>query len=329
MDRRGRGTRRHLPLQLAKALNNALVGLSHLAATTAASYILSSLFHPVALQSAFSLPEGAVRSKPSANAASTVSALIEKDPMHPRPGEYMLYVDESGDQGMGNIDPAFPVLSIVGCAFLTPAYTALENDLAEFRAYRLHRPDACLHSSDIRRWKKTYLFLRDEQTRTALLNHLTEIIVRADFIILSVTVEKKLLKDGSRTPARPYELAIHHLLATYVHFLTSRRARGSILFESRGKREDNDVRGFYQAKMAVGTLHATPGEMRDHLPHPPRFATKQPPCAGLEVADLAAYPIARYAINASAENRPFEALRSKIYDGGEGLLHKWGLLMLP
>jgi hypothetical protein len=144
-----------------------------------------------------------------------------------------------------------------------------------------------------------------------------------------VTVEKKLLKDGSRSPAHPYELAIHGLLACYAHFLGMRRARGSVHFESRGKREDNDVRGFYNAKMSLGCLHATAGEMRERLPHPPSFATKEPPCAGLEVADLAAYPIARYAINASAKNPAFEALRSKIYDGGEGLLHKWGLVKLP
>jgi hypothetical protein len=254
---------------------------------------------------------------------------FENRPARPLPGEYMLYVDESGDQGMGNIDPAFPVLSIVGCAFEATQYAMLEQYLSEFRTHRLNRPEACLHSSDIRRWRKTYLFLRDDQARLVLLNHLTEIIVRSDFTILSVTVEKKLLKDSSRSPAHPYELAIHGLLACYAHFLGMRRARGGVHFESRGKREDNDVRGFYNAKMSVGCAYVTPGEMRERLPYLPSFGTKQPPCPGLEVADLAAYPIARYAMNAGAENRPFEALRSKIYDGGEGLLHKWGLAMLP
>ncbi len=68
--------------------------------------------------------------------------------------------------------------------------------------------------------------------------------------------------------------------------------------------------------------------MRFRIMRPPRFATKQPPSPGLEIADLVAYPIARYVMNPEVPNPAFEVVRPKLYAPG-GAVESYGLKVFP
>jgi hypothetical protein len=50
---------------------------------------------------------------------------------------------------------------------------------------------------------------------------------------------------------------------------------------------------------------------------------------GLQLADLAAYPIARRVINAKAANPAYDALRPLIRKSPAGKVEGWGLKVFP
>jgi hypothetical protein len=239
-----------------------------------------------------------------------------KRDLEPTPGELMLFVDESGEHGMRNINPEFPILTIVGCAFTLDDYRAFESDVIAFKQDVLGDSAASLHSRDIRKWEGPFAKIRSED-RSAVQERISGFMGRGKFTIISVTIRKDLLGVSYHDPKPPYELAVEYLLERYYALLRHSGMNGTICPESRGKREDAAVADEYSRFRESGFHKTTPAEVQARLPGPIVFGRKTDGCCGLEAADLAAYPIARYVLDPAKANPAFDVLRPKLYAGNK------------
>ena len=95
--------------------------------------------------------------------------------------------------------------------------------------------------------------------------------------------------------------------------------------EMRGKKEDRILTNYYDTFRIRGTKWLTPERLNSHLEEF-TFRSKKSNLVGLQIADLIAYPIARYVLNPNAINMAFEILRCNIFSSQDKLL---GLKVIP
>ncbi|MHA1538479.1 MAG: DUF3800 domain-containing protein [Alphaproteobacteria bacterium] len=95
-----------------------------------------------------------------------------------------------------------------------------------------------------------------------------------------------------------------------------------IVFESRGKREDD--------QLELEFRRICDGDNRwGALPFRIRFAAKAVNSAGLQLADLTAHPIGRYIMNPEQANRAYEIIEQKFRRSPNGEIRGWGLKVFP
>src|SRR3990172_7348132 len=85
-----------------------------------------------------------------------------------------------------------------------------------------------------------------------------------------------------------------------------------ILIEKRGKKEDRQLGEHFQKIKARGTGILSPDIFKKHKIDI-EFKHKSEDINGLQLADLAAYPIARFIIDKKRANPSFDVLKEKIH----------------
>jgi len=116
-----------------------------------------------------------------------------------------------------------------------------------------------------------------------------------------------------------YEVALSFVIEQAVTALKNggKLTTLDIVIERRGKREDKQLDDHFQRITGKGTGKLSAEEIAGFVPTF-TFRNKKENINGLQLADLVAYPIARYVIESHRANPAFEVLESKIYrtDGG-------------
>lgn len=86
----------------------------------------------------------------------------------------------------------------------------------------------------------------------------------------------------------------------------------SIYIEKRGKKEDKLLEANYQRILSKGTYFVSPTRLKSFLPML-YFRHKNENDSGIQLADLVAYPIARYLIDPKRANPAFDLIEQKFY----------------
>lgn len=98
-----------------------------------------------------------------------------------------------------------------------------------------------------------------------------------------------------------------------------------LIAEARGKREDNELRLSFLNIVTYGTDFIPASRFKKITFHL-RFKPKAMNVVGTQLADLAAYPIARYIINPANPTPAYEIVKKRYYIG-PGWIH--GLKVFP
>lgn len=202
--------------------------------------------------------------------------------------DYIIYVDESGDHSLESIDPGYPVFVLAFCIFNKNDYVnTVTKAIKDFKFKYFGHDVVLLHEYDIRKAKKEFVVLINEQIRNNFMSDLNELISNAPFSVIGMVIEKKMLKDKYADPANPYHLALGFGLERVYSFLRERQQtsyKTHVVFESRGKKEDKDLELEFR-RVCDGANHW--GE----LPFEIILADKKSNACGLQLADLIARPI--------------------------------------
>jgi hypothetical protein len=233
-------------------------------------------------------------------------------------GDYIVYIDESGDHNIENIDPKYPIFVITFCCFnkdefinqVTPALQGLKIK------YFGH-DQIVLHETEIRKNKKPFQFSEiDKSLRESFLFELSEIIENIPFTIVSVVIDKKELKSRYNKPYNPYHLGLRFGLEKLNEIFSNKNQEGkeiSLVFEKRGKNEDRDLeKEFFEI---CSNREQFGYKQVDYAKVIYKFALadKKSNSTGLQIADLIARPIGLNYLRPSQSNRAYDGIFSKIY----------------
>ena len=241
------------------------------------------------------------------------------------PTNYLLFIDESGTHDMKHVDPKSPMFVLMGLLVGETYYAkTLVPRVKQFKRDHGLSPNAVLHSHPIRRWEGNFEFLRDESRRVAFYEDLNELFARSRFRLYAIVIDKRRLLDRFIVHVNPYDVSLSQLLSVVCGPPglpgPSRPRVGRIIAESRGKREDRELQGVYQDYRRIGLHNYGARDVQSRRPRtvdrlfPPRirFVRKSRGVAGVELADLAAYPVAWAAAHQNWDNPAYMVVARKL-----------------
>ena len=241
--------------------------------------------------------------------------------------EYVVYVDESGDNGLKRINPQNPIFVLAFCIFDKVQYRQVVVPEVQALKFDFWGHDAVvLRSYDIRNQRNDFRILNDQALRTTFLERINVVINAMPVTIVAAVIDKRALVQQYAYPADPYSISLAFCMERLQMFLMERgqaAATTHLLVECRGEKEDKDLELAFR-RICDGANFVGRMPNLDI-----RFMDKKHNSTGLQVADLVAYPIARHAINAAQDNRAHEVVERKFRRGADGSVAGYGLKTFP
>lgn len=246
--------------------------------------------------------------------------------------EYIVYVDESGDHSMQTVDTLYPVFVLAFCVFHKQHYCkSIAPTLQQFKFQHFGHDLVVLHEREIRKKEGAFSVLQDKSKMQAFQDELTGIVDVSNFVLICCVIDKKPLRDKANISTNPYHLALGFCLETLQDFLKEKHQQNKlthVIFECRGKREDNDLELEFRRICDGANRLGVP------LSFEVKFAHKQVNSAGLQLADLVARPVGLSVCRPKQENRAFDVLKRKFYRRGTRQKsdtgnESWGLKVFP
>jgi hypothetical protein len=240
--------------------------------------------------------------------------------------EFIAYFDESGDHGLDNIDLDYPVFVLCGCVFRITHY--LEHDLPAFSKIKFDHFDhdaVILHSRAIRKRLGVFQALRDRQKCEKFMADVAAFFTNSKCTLIAAAIDKIAHKQRYRSPYDPYSMSLLFCLERLYAYLRDVGATNlplTCVFEQRGEAEDKRIAAEFTT-ICGGANSWGP------LPFHAVFANKQTNMAGLQMADLAAYPIGRYVMDRSAPNAAYDAIGPRFRTSWDGRVMGFGLKIFP
>lgn len=228
--------------------------------------------------------------------------------------KYTLFIDESGDHGLKNIDVNYPVLTLTGILATDSEYNSIKECMNNCKSDIWGSKDIIFHSTDIRKWYPPFDILSNTETRQKLYVHINNFFIENEFRIFSSVINKlKLTQKYSYPLNQTYEYAFLFIIERVLLYLKHKEVNSfKIIIESRGKREDNELNQFFDKIYNYGSTYIHKNQLKN-LNSSVKFLRKSLNINGLQLADLAAYPISRYTIDSSKENKSFELVKKRFH----------------
>ena len=234
---------------------------------------------------------------------------------------WIAFIDESGDHGMRNIDPASPIFALTAAIYDRVDYIDVElPSVATTKMMFWPTEGVVLRAYDIRKKVGPFSICVDPTTKAALQTELCAMFTRSGVTLISAIIDKLRHRAQYVMPDNPYFLCVQFVLER-IHMMAGDGT--AIVFESRGKKEDGLVAAWCHRVCA--------GEnARGHIfSFDISFAKKSANIAGLQIADLACQPIIHYAQNRTTTRPDCLSVLSRMRRGPGAKLAGFGLKVFP
>jgi hypothetical protein len=222
---------------------------------------------------------------------------------------YYLFIDESGDHGLLNIDGSFPVFVLCGVIMSENEYSVLSKSFNNIKTTLWGNKKVILHSRDIRKCEKEFKILLDINTKQKFYNSLDNVISKSEYTIIASIIDKEsYVKKYGKLKNDVYEISLSFIVERTIFFLDSLKTDIDTLFfiiEERGKKEDIQLKKHFESIRNTGTFYITPERLKTYNLKI-EFRNKKKNINGLQLSDLVAYPIARYAMDKERANPAFD-----------------------
>jgi hypothetical protein len=236
-------------------------------------------------------------------------------------GDYLVFVDESGDHGLSRCDPEYPLFVLAFCIVTKRDYAdVITPELQRFKFAHFGHDVVVLHEHDIKKAKGPFTFLLNPQHRAGFFDDLNGLMGRLPMTLVAVVVHKSRLVEKYRTPTNPYHIALEYGLERVQRYLTEHGQAGKttpLICECRGRREDDELELEFRrvaTRIPGFDIH---------------FVDKKANLPGLQIADLVARPIGRHVLAPDQPNRAYDILAPKLRCGPSGQINGFGLKVFP
>ena len=242
---------------------------------------------------------------------------------------FYLFIDESGDHGLINIDNNFPVFVLCGVVISNTSYRKLVDDITKLKYKFWDNKKVIFHSRNIRKCDKEFQILLDYQVKSEFYNCINRVIKNNNYAIISSILDKNLyIRKYGKLSDNVYQISLSFVIERTIFFLDDNSQENNklkIIIEKRGKKEDKVLNDYLNKFFQRGSAYVSKERIKKHKIEV-EFIDKKDNSIGLQLSDLLAYPIARYAIDNERANPAFDILYDKIYKKGNKLL---GLKTFP
>ena len=228
---------------------------------------------------------------------------------------YVLYLDECGDQNLSSFDPQFPIFTLCGVVVSEEQDKLLADRINSLKMDIWNNTNIILHSRDIRKCQNGFEVLFDLEMKKHFLESVNAILGDDIYIIICCAILKEpyIRQYGKLNDV--YGLSLSYIMERVVFYLDS-VGKDNIelrtVIERRGKKEDKSLLNYYNQLLDRGTYWVNGERMRSYFK---RFDMrwKSENVVGLQVADLVAYPITRHVLNPEGVNLAYDVLKKNIY----------------
>ena len=239
----------------------------------------------------------------------------------------ILFLDESGDHSLEKIDDTYPVFVLAGCIFDFEYYTTkVESAVRALKQKHFSKDSIILRSYDIRKQKNDFAALVDKRRREAFYNDLNALLSSLEFTIIAAAINKTALKKQYVDPDNPYHLCFRFILERSIMYLGRRKEQMVLRIESRETHNDRKLAQEYEL-FKSGSDRFSKAEIQSKFADL-SFNQKSQNIAGMQIADLVAYPIGKWVMDQKRENLAFEMLQTKIHSK-DGKYLGYGLKTFP
>lgn len=241
--------------------------------------------------------------------------------------DYLVFVDESGDHNLVQIDPQFPVFVLLFASirkgdYIDQVCPALQRFKFEFWGH----DEVVLHEHEIRKPHGQFLFLLQKSLRERFLSKLTAQMEALHATVIAVIIDKADFASHYHQPVSPYDYALETGLERVFRRMEAAgqgNATTSIIVEKRGRREDAELElAFHRVCDGANALHRP-------LPFQLVMIPKASNSPGLQLTDLMARPVALHHLRPHQPNRAFDIIATKLHRSPDGKIEGWGLKHLP
>lgn len=231
--------------------------------------------------------------------------------------KYYLYIDECGDQNLENFSPTFPIFTLCGILVREEKVAILNEQVKALKQEFWGDKQIILHSRDIRKCQNGFEVLFDLDVKRRFYEAVNALLGQNDvytIVCCSILKEPYIRQFGKLNDV--YGQSLSFVLERAIFYVDNQCPQGngqiSAIVERRGKREDKILQDYYHQLLGKGTYWITPERMQKRMAGLD-FKWKAEDVAGLQVADLIAYPLTRHVLNPNAVNLSYDVLKSNIF----------------
>lgn len=265
---------------------------------------------------------------------------------------YVLFVDETGKSDIDS-DTHFSLAGVI-CEHKYSVDMNRESKLTEkIRAYKnscFGRDDLNIHLLDIVFGKKEFKSI-NRQARKNFINELHTLLKDINFTVISVTVNKDVLKEYYTPTKDPYSVAFSHLLQCFYSFISKNNVeKAKIVIEGIEDKADLYVQKTFFDVFNNGGVYLNINEQMQEKIHGFIVAKKGDKIykSGLELVDIICNPLWRvkvgkkefssklyvkpsiYEREYGTDNKLFNAIKDKIYTSTSiEDISNWGFKEIP
>lgn len=242
-------------------------------------------------------------------------------------GDYLVFVDESGDHELTKINPEYPVFVLSFCIIRKDDYVnRVCRDLQRLKFEFWGHDEVVLYEHEIRKPRGPFLFLLQQPLRERFVAALTAQMKALPATIVAIVIDKPAFVAKYHDPVGPYDYALETGLERVFRHLESLGQSDrstTIVVECRGRKEDAELElAFHRVCDGRNVLNRS---LPFHLVMVPKAANS----AGLQLADLMARPIGLKHFRPDQPNRAYDIIEPKLRRSPTGKVEGWGLKRLP
>ena len=230
---------------------------------------------------------------------------------------WIVHADESGSPDLHRVDPRFPVFAVAFCLSTMSDYVRqVVPSVTELKLKHFGHDSIVLHEYDIRKGGEPFEFSSDDAQRE-FMEDLADLMAAAPVRFVAAMIDKRMVPQGLAPWLDGYGVCFQHGAARVTDIIQRESAVSPdselirIVAESRGKREDGQLREAFNALAGAENARGPTADFELVI------AEKSLNLPGLQLADLAAHPIARHYLEPGQPNRAWDIIREKLVSGPE------------
>ncbi len=214
---------------------------------------------------------------------------------------YRIYIDEIGNSSMKvGLNQTDNYLTLSGVIIESEYYAkTLQPQLEALKKkYFGYHPDepVIFHRSEIAYNKAPFQALANQQIKTQFDEEFLQLITEWDYQIIGVLLDKQAHCDMFEFwKNNPYHYCLEVIVELYHKFLSHKDAKGDVMIETRGKKEDNQLKTAFTQIYEIGTHNLEAHFIQQHITSKNiKIKPKIANIAGLQLTDLLVYPCHRH-----------------------------------